>query len=71
MFPFTVRATDFRIIQLLDWSPEGVCLLAGPNGSGKTTALDALLFLRALFDSGHESALNAVGGTHLQRIGAE
>ncbi|MFH1465090.1 MAG: ATP-binding protein [Pseudomonadota bacterium] len=68
---FTVKATDFRILEQLEWRPEGVCLLAGPNGAGKTTVLDVLLFLRALWDSGHEAALNAVGGTHLQRIGAE
>ena len=70
MSRITVKATDFRVIGQLDWSPQGVCLLARPNGAGKTTVLDLLLFLRTLWRSGHESALNAVGGTHLQRIGA-
>ena len=58
----TFRATNFRVIKQLDWQPDGVCLLAGANGAGKTTCLDVLLFLRTLFERGHESAFLAVGG---------
>ncbi|MCX4242925.1 AAA family ATPase [Paraliomyxa miuraensis] len=63
---FTLRAENFRSIRRLDWSPEGTCLLAGANGAGKSTTLDVLRFLRALFERGHEAAVVAVGGDHLR-----
>lgn len=65
----TLRAENFRVLRRLEWSPDGVCLLAGPNGSGKTTVLDALSFLRGLFLYGHESALGWVGGSYFRRLG--
>lgn len=66
-----IVAKDFRVLENLDWTlPEGVCLLAGANGTGKTTTLDVLRFLRALWDGGHESALNSVGGAYLKRTKA-
>lgn len=70
MSALKVRATNFRVIERLEWQPEGVCLLAGPNGAGKTTTLDTLKFLRILFERGHESALNAVGGDYFRRLGS-
>lgn len=66
----TIRARNFRVLEPLDWSPSGVCLLCGPNGSGKSTTLDALWFLRTLFERGHESALSAVGGQYFRRLDA-
>ncbi len=62
MLDFTVRASDFRVLPTFEWSPSGVCLLTGANGAGKTTALNVLKLLGALFRRGHESALSAIGG---------
>ena len=50
MTRFTIKAQNFRVLERLDWSPAGVCLLSGANGAGKSTVLDALLFLRTLFE---------------------
>ncbi|WP_428265424.1 AAA family ATPase [Haliangium sp.] len=66
----TVRVRDFRILESLDWSPQGVCVLSGANGTGKSTTLDAFRLLRALFAWGHESAFRAVDGVAFQRVGA-
>ena len=64
-------ARDFRVLEALEWSPEpGVDLLVGPNGSGKTTVLAALKFLRTLFTRGAEEALSFIGGIYLRRRGA-
>lgn len=66
----TFIARDFRVLEGFEWSPEpGVDLLVGPNGSGKTTVLAALKFLRALFTRGHEEALAHIRGVHLRRRG--
>ena len=62
----TLRARQFRVLESVDWTPDGVCLLAGPNGSGKTTTLNALTFLRGLFMYGHDSAFEWVGGSHFR-----
>jgi hypothetical protein len=69
--PITLRVSNFRSIERLEWSPHGVCLLAGPNGSGKTTTLKALSFLRSLFTLGHEAAFNQVDGVAFRRQGAD
>lgn len=46
-----------------DWEPSGVCLVAGPNGSGKTSLLDSFAFLRNAFQrSAHEAVSNMGGG---------
>jgi recombinational DNA repair ATPase RecF len=42
----TLSVHNFRALERLEWSPSGVCLLSGANGSGKSTALDAFQFLR-------------------------
>jgi predicted ATPase len=69
---WTLVLRNFRVIRNFSWSPgTGVCLLAGPNGSGKTTTLDALSFLKALFTRGHEIAFNTVGGEFFRSIHAE
>lgn len=65
----TLRAENFRVLQRLDWSPSGVCLLSGANGGGKSTALDALIFLRVLFDKGHEAAFQRIGARYFRTTG--
>lgn len=52
----------FRVLQEFEWSPEGVCVLVGANGAGKTTVLDAFRFLSVLFKRGHEAAFSSVDG---------
>lgn len=70
MSQFTIRVRDFRVLERIDWSPQGVCVLSGANGAGKSTTLDAFKFLRGLFLWGHESALRAVDGVAVRRSGA-
>jgi DNA replication and repair protein RecF len=44
-----LELTDFRSYQRLEWHPDsGVNLLIGPNGSGKTNALEAVAYLPTL-----------------------
>ncbi len=71
MQDFTLRIRDFRVIERLDWKPSGLCVLSGANGVGKTTVLDSLCFLRALFSRGHEAALSVVDGMSFHRLGAQ
>jgi predicted ATPase len=66
-----IRAKNFRALRNLDWSPDGLCLLAGANGAGKTTTLDILRFLAAMFFRGRENAFLTIGGSHLPSVGAE
>jgi predicted ATPase len=70
MTTITVRVTNFRMLERLQWRPEGVCLLVGANGTGKTTTLDVFQFLRNLFEWGHESAFASVDGGYFRRLGA-
>lgn len=65
----TLRAQNFRTFERLEWSPRGVCLLSGANGAGKSTTLDALQFLRVLFERGHEAAFARVGARHFRHFG--
>lgn len=70
MSVITLKARRFRVLEAVDWTPDGVCLLAGPNGSGKTTALNALTFLRGVLMYGHDSAFKWVGGNHFRHLDA-
>lgn len=66
----TLEARNFRGLRQLSWSPSGVCVLVGPNGSGKTTALTLLEFLQHAFRRGLLAAVDLSGGSwglrHLQ-----
>jgi len=69
--PIALLARDFRGLQQVKWSPEGVCLVAGPNGSGKTTLLDALGFLRDAFNRSVSQAVTLQrGAAALRRVDA-
>ncbi len=68
MTRFTIRAQNFRVLEHLEWSPEGVCLLSGANGAGRSTVLDALQFLRTLFERGHEAAFRQVGARYFRNV---
>jgi predicted ATPase len=68
----TLEAKDFRGLAGLRWEMDGVCLLAGTNGAGKTSVLEALAFLRDTFLGGIEEAVRkARGAFGLRRMGAE
>jgi predicted ATPase len=65
---FSLEFQNFRAIEHFEWAPTGVNLLLGANGAGKTTVLDALLFLRVLFERGHEAAFGLVGAGYFRRL---
>jgi predicted ATPase len=65
---FSIRARNFRVLKHLDWSPAGVCLLSGANGAGKTSVLDVLMFLRVLFERGHEAAFGVAGPRYFRSV---
>lgn len=69
MTHFTIQAQNFRVLEHLDWSPAGVCLLSGANGAGKSTVLDALVFLRTLFERGQEAAFLKVDARYFRNVG--
>jgi predicted ATPase len=69
--PVSLIARDFRGLHRVEWTPEGVCLVAGPNGSGKTTLLDAFSFLRNAFLRGVQFAVTMQRGpAGLRRLDA-
>lgn len=70
MSSFNLKIRNYRALAEIDWSPEGVCLLTGPNGVGKSTLLGALKFLRTLFAFGAESAVHFTSG-NFRRIGLD
>lgn len=69
MSRFILRAQNFRVLERLDWSPAGFCLLSGANGTGKSTVLDALQFLRTLFERGHVGAFHKVDARYFRSVG--
>ena len=69
MSQVTLSANRFRVLENLNWSPDGLCLLVGANGSGKTTTLDLLRFLRNFFERGQENAFLSIDGGHIRTRG--
>lgn len=68
---FRIRTRDFRVLEELDWQPEGVCLLAGSNGAGKSTVLKSLVFLRDAMVRGLSDAVRFSGGAdNFRRLAA-
>lgn len=66
--PWRLQLKNFRVYESLDISPEGLCVLAAPNGSGKTTFNKALALLSTLFNRDMEAALTIVSPRFLRRI---
>jgi predicted ATPase len=58
---FTLKAEGFKGLRRFVWSPSGVNLLVGPNGSGKTTALRLLEVLRRSLASDFEAGIALFG----------
>lgn len=50
MSTLVLYVKNLRALRSMDWSPSDVCLLVGANGAGKSTALQALNFLRVVTD---------------------
>lgn len=60
-----IHARNFRALRTLDWTiPEGVSVLTGANGSGKTTCLFVLRFLQLAIERGWPSAAELLGGAN-------
>ena len=57
-----LEARNYRGLRRMEWSPSGVCVLAGPNGSGKTTALSLFEFLRYAYQRNLLTAVDYSGG---------
>lgn len=69
---WTLTLKEWRGLEHVSWSPYGVSLLSGPNGSGKTSLLEALSFLRSAWLRGVSEALRfGRGPSHLRRLGAK
>lgn len=65
MSSFVLTVRNVRALRDVRWSPEGICLLVGSNGAGKTTVLLTLRMLRAAFDHGLPRAVaDHLGGIH-------
>jgi predicted ATPase len=61
---FTLHVENLRALRAIQWAPDGVCCLVGPNGSGKTTSLLVLELLRAALDRDLPTAIvNVLGGS--------
>jgi predicted ATPase len=56
----TVR--NFRGVREASWAPEGVCALVGPNASGKSTLLEAFLFMHYAARRSPKDAIAVTGG---------
>jgi predicted ATPase len=59
---FHLQIKNYRVLQSVDFTPDGVCLIVGPNGCGKTTLLSVIELLRYAFKEGFGNALYHYGG---------
>ncbi|MGM0575153.1 MAG: AAA family ATPase [Myxococcota bacterium] len=65
MTAFSLTVQNLRGLRGVEWTPEGVCLLVGANGAGKTTVFLTLKMLRAAVARGLPEAVRLVfGGSH-------
>lgn len=58
---FRLKVNNFRALRKLDFSPSGVCLLVGANGTGKTTVLRLLQFLYSATHHNIANGLHSIG----------
>ncbi|TVQ97579.1 MAG: hypothetical protein EA398_14395 [Deltaproteobacteria bacterium] len=65
-----LKLLNFRALDHFDCEFGGVSLLAGANGTGKTSVLKALLFFRNYYLRGPDEALNALRPQSLRSFGA-
>jgi predicted ATPase len=66
-----LHAQNFLGLERVAWEPGGVCLVVGPNGSGKTSLLQAFAFLWRAFTQSVPRAVEYLGGARgLKRRGA-
>jgi predicted ATPase len=66
-----LHAQNFLGLERVAWEPEGVSIIVGPNGSGKTSLLQAFAFLQRVFSQSVPRAIEHLGGTRgLKRRGA-
>ncbi len=59
---FHFQINNYRALQTIDFAPDGVCLIVGANGCGKTTLLSAIELLRNAFERGFGNAMDLAGG---------
>ncbi|GAK56759.1 hypothetical protein U27_03723 [Candidatus Vecturithrix granuli] len=59
---YRIQITNYPAIRSIDFSPNGVCLIVGPNGVGKTVLLSAIEFMRNALERGFGTALTFSGG---------
>lgn len=63
-------AQNFLGLERVEWEPRGVSLVVGPNGSGKTSLLQALAFLRTASLRSVQDAAKFLGPRGIKRLGA-
>jgi len=64
-------AQNFLGLERVAWEPRDVSLVVGPNGSGKTSLLQAFAFLRNSFARSVPEAVESLGGARgLKRVRA-
>jgi predicted ATPase len=60
----TLHAQNFKVLRRIVWPMNGLVVLTGANGAGKTTVVLALRTLRAAFDRSLPEAVSLLGGSY-------
>ncbi|MBI5496583.1 MAG: ATP-binding protein [Deltaproteobacteria bacterium] len=59
--PWSITVTNLRALRDFRWEPRGLVLLAGRNGAGKSTVLNALELCQTAAEQGPGRAIRALG----------